>query len=147
MRPRSSPTATVRWQSFAASSPPLRSRGVLANLPVSFLRGGRTRGAHLVQIPEGALRIALVVEVIDPEPYERYRLEIRDRERDGALVWESDRLLRHGSVLSLSLPSSLFDAGHYDLFLHGIDEAGRETRLEESYLMKVWRTKPRGSQR
>ncbi len=116
--------------------------GVLANLPVAFLRGGRTRGEHPVPIPEGTPRVALVVEVIDPEPYERYRLQIVERRTDGALVWESDQLRRHGSVLSLSLPTSLFDAGSYDLFLRGIDEQGREIKLEESYLMKVWWTEP-----
>ncbi len=112
-------------------------RGVLANLPVSFLRGGRTRGEHPVRISEGAPRVALVVEVIDPEPYGRYRLEILDKERGGAQIWGSDQLRRSGSTLSLSLPSSLFDPGYYDMFLYGIGDDGTEVRLKESYLMKV----------
>ncbi len=126
----------ARLRQELASSP---ASGVLANLPVSFLRGGRTRGEHRVPIPEGAPRLALVVEVIDPEPYQRYRLEILDREKDGVLIWQSDRLLRRGSVLSLSLPSSLFDPGYYDLYLHGIDDDGAEHKLEESYLMHIRR--------
>ena len=113
----------------------------IANLPFTFLKDGRRRGEHPVPIAEGAPRVALVVEVIDPEPYERYRLRIVDREKDGALVWQSDQLLRRGSVLSLSLPSSLFDAGYYDMLLYGIGEDGSEVKLEESYLMKVWRTR------
>ncbi len=126
----------TRLRQELASSP---AAGVLANLPVSFLRGGRTRGEHRVDIPEGAPRVALVVEVIDPEPYARYRLEILDREKDGVLIWQSDTLLRRGSVLSLSLPSSLFDPGYYDLYLHGIDDDASEVKLEESYLMHIRR--------
>lgn len=131
-----SQSLVARLRQELAASP---AAGVLANLPVSFLRGGRTRGEHRVDIPEGAPRVALVVEVIDPEPYERYRLEILDREKEGVQIWQSDQLLRRGSVLSLSLPSSLFDPGYYDLYLHGIDDEGAEKKLEESYLMHIRR--------
>ncbi len=130
-----SQSLVARLRGSLASSP---AAGVLANLPVSFLRGGRTRGEHLIDIPEGAPRVALVVEVIDAEPYDRYRLEILDHEKESDnLIWQSDRLLRRGSVLSLSLPSALFAQGYYDLNLYGIDDAGEEKKLEESYLMKV----------
>ena len=44
--------------------------------------------------------------------------------------------------MTLSLPSALFDTGEYDVRLYGIDDDGRAVRLEESYLLEVWKLRP-----
>ncbi len=70
-------------------------------------------------IPATARRIALVLEVVDPEPYPRYRLEIR-REDSKELIWADDELTRPESELSLDLPVSLFSTGSYLLRVYGL---------------------------
>lgn len=107
------------------------------DLPVTFLKGARIRsGERRVSIPVGRERIAFVVEVVDATPYARYRLRIVDHET-GEVVWTSPELPRRGSVVSLSLPSSAFVGGYYDLFLYGLGDEGEETKLDERYLLNV----------
>lgn len=110
--------------------------GVAANYPVYTLTNGRRAGEHPVPL-RGAEGVVLMVEVIDPEPYRFYGVQLIERASKTSL-WKSNRMVRRGSVLTLNLPASILEAGYYDLLLYGIDDDGSRVQLEERYLLKTW---------
>ncbi len=108
------------------------------NLPFAFLSYGTSqRGEYTILVPEGAGRVALVFEVVNPEPYSHYGLRITEQ-RSGEEVYSHVGLERDGSLVSLGLPASLLPSGDYFVVLsgHGL---GEPTALDESYLLHVRR--------
>lgn len=120
----------------------LEPEAIEPNLPYAFLNFGTVtrsinRGIHRVEIPEASGRIALLIEVVDPEPYSHYGVELRDQ-ASGELIWSYDAMQRDGSLLSVALPASLLLPGDYDLDLIGYDKE-TSTPLTEGYLLRVRR--------
>ncbi len=109
------------------------------NLPYAVLAYANPRGKADVTLVPGASRFALIIEVVDAHPYLRYAVRIFNHDPGKTLVWEGGDLLRTGSVLSLSLPVTLFPHDSYDVVLYGIDDDGEWTELEEGYLLNVLR--------
>ena len=100
----------------------------------------RSRIGQPTVLPLGddARLLGLAVEVEDPEPYLRYRLQIVAKGQD-EVIWETDELVKKGRWLSLVVPSGFFEAGtQYQLRLAGL--MGEEVvELEEKYLVMVRR--------
>ncbi len=118
----------------------LEPKALEPNLPFAFLTWGvgtGRRGEHTIDIVNDAGRVALVFEVVDPEPYSHYGLRITDQQT-GEEVWVSDELRRDGSVVSLGLPASRLPSGDYLVVLSGF-RRGAVTSLDESYLLHVRR--------
>jgi len=110
------------------------------NLPILRLTGeeARTRGGRPFRLElSDARRVVLMVEVVDPEPYDEYGVRIVDK-GDGVEVWSGGGLSKPGSMLRLGLPASMLEPGEYELVIYGV--VGGETKdLEESYLLDVVR--------
>ncbi len=113
------------------------------NLPFKLLNfvgsrdSGTRRGEHRIVFPEDASRVALVFEVVDPEPYSHYGLRITEQ-KTGEEIWRHDALQRDGSLVSLGLPASLLPSGDYLIVLSGFEKQ-TATPLAESYLLHVRR--------
>ena len=92
----------------------------------------------VLPLGEDARLLGLAVEVEDPEPYLRYRLQIVVKGK-GEVIWETDELVKKGRWLSLVVPSGFFETGtQYELRLAGL--MGEEVaELEEKYLVVVRR--------
>lgn len=83
--------------------------------------GGASRDGDRLRVPAAAKRIALILEVAEPEPYPRYRLAVLTA--DGRrTIWRSDQLELTESELSVDLPTALFSSGSYLLRVHGLRE-------------------------
>ena len=78
---------------------------------------------------------ALILEVTDPEPYPRYRLEIRD-EPTGAMVFSGELVKTGITEVSVALPRRLLAAGEYQLSLYGL-HGGQEAELVEEYALFI----------
>jgi len=121
----------------------LETDAVEPNLPFKLLnfvgsRDGTTRrGEHTLVVPEDAKSVALVFEVVDPEPYTHYGLRITDQ-KTGEEIWKHDALERTGSLVSLGLPASRLPSGDYLIVLSGFEKQ-TATALAESYLLHVRR--------
>jgi len=104
------------------------------------LERDRTLSGQPTVLPLGddARLLGLAVEVEDPEPYLRYRLQIVAKGKD-ELIWETDELVKKGRWLSLVVPSGFFEVGtQYELRLAGL--MGEEVvELEEKYLVVIRR--------
>ncbi len=118
-----------------------------ANVPYSILaydiqrssierRGDLELVEQTLELRQGASHVVLILEVVDAEPYDRYRLRILD-DTTRKVVWSNDQLVRSGSVVSLSLPASVFELRHYRLVLYGIDGGKEPVQLKEGYLLNV----------
>jgi cell division protein FtsB len=115
------------------------SEAVQPNLPFAFLNYSSVRrGEHTVLVAEGAGSIALVVEVVDPEPYQHYGLRIVDRESGREVLGQDGLELESGNLLSLGLPASLLPPGDYQVTLSGFRD-GAARALEEGFLLHVRR--------
>ncbi|MCP4658998.1 MAG: hypothetical protein GY856_26600 [bacterium] len=94
-------------------------------LPFFELRGWereRIRGRQptVLRLGDDARLLALALEVEDPEPYLRYRLQIVVK-GSGEVIWETDELVKKGRWLSLVLPSGFFAGGtQYELRIAGL---------------------------
>ncbi len=110
------------------------------NLPILRLTGeeARTRGGRPFRLElSDARRVVLMVEVVDPEPYEEYGVRIVDKD-GGTEVWSGAGLSKPGSMLRLGLPASLLELGEYEVVIYGI-RGGEPKDLEESYLLDIVR--------
>lgn len=107
------------------------------NLPLFELRSGQRRGdAVRIDLPPEARRIALVLEVADPEHYPRYRLRIVEL-ASSHVVWQTSELVKKGSSLGLVLPAVFLETGKdYELRVAGM-KGGREVDLEDGYLIEI----------
>ncbi len=117
------------------------SSEVDVNLPILRLTGEEsgTRGGRPFRLKLGPddQRVALMVEVIDPELYDEYGVRIVEND-GGAVVWSGGGLSDPGSMLRLGLPASLLEVGEYEVVVYGVRD-GAETELEESYVVEVER--------
>ncbi len=115
---------------------------VVVNVPsFVFGRQARTRtaaGQAEVIDPGGARRLTLSLEVVDPEPYPRYRLRVIEK-AGGEEVWRTDELAKLGGRwLRLDLPADLFEAGEYQLLIYGLG-SDEPQLLKERYAVKLER--------
>ncbi len=114
-----------------------RREGVQINLPVALLAHENTvRGdPEPLRVPKGAKRLALMLEVVDPQIYSGFRLVIVETltQRE---VWRSDRLQRNDqNLVNLDLPRSTFETGDYSLRVYGLESG--EARLLEEYVLRL----------
>jgi hypothetical protein len=141
--------AEPRAESGGASPPAAGSMAAeavaprpLTNLPVVWLRPSelsRVPARSLAVAPDAAL-IVLVLQVDDPEPRRRYRLDVQAD--TGRTVWSGRGLVKTGArELVLALPRTLLAAGGYSFRLH--DEAAPETARAE-YALRI---EPAGAER
>ena len=92
----------------------------------------------VIRLDSRAPFLALALEVEDPEPYLRYRLQIALKGTDD-VVWQTDELVKQGRWLSLVLPSGYFEGEtQYELRLAGL-MGERVVELEERYLVMIRR--------
>ncbi len=123
-----------------------QSEAVHRNLPVGILKydtqrnPGERRGElrlveHVLELRRDTREVALVLEVVNAEPFDEYELWILD-DATGAEVWKTGRLLRSGAVVTLRLPSSVFELRRYRILLYGLMD-GERTDLKEGYLLSV----------
>lgn len=115
---------------------------VVVNVPSFVLasaeRKRAIRGLPEVIDPGGARRFTLSVEVIDPEPYGRYRLRVVEK-ATGKEIWSnSDLVPLNGKWLRLDLPADLFEAAEYELLIDGLG-SGVPKPLDEPYLIRFSR--------
>ncbi|MCP4654669.1 MAG: hypothetical protein GY856_04525, partial [bacterium] len=133
--------ATLRGQLRAA-----RSDAVHRNLPVGILkydtrrnpverRGELTLIEYVLELRRDTREVALGLEVVNAEPFDEYELRILD-DATGTEVLKTGGLLRSGAVVTLSLPSSVFELRRYRLLLYGLMD-GERTVLKEGYLLNV----------
>ncbi|MCP3962358.1 MAG: hypothetical protein GY719_31330 [bacterium] len=126
----------TRYQKIATLESGLKGQEPQLDLPFRHFTGMESvRGSEKpLRVPAAAKRIALILEVTEPEPYPLYRLEIleEDTRRE---IWVSDHLTRTGSELSLDLPSVLFPAGSYRLRVYGL--GGAEAEFLEEYPLAI----------
>ncbi len=117
------------------------SSSVDVNLPILRLTGeeARTRGGRPFRLELGPddRRVALMLEVVDPELYDEYGVRLVEKD-GGRVVWSGGGLFDPGSMLRLGLPVSLLTVGEYDVVVYGVS-GGVETELEESYVVEVVR--------
>ncbi len=113
---------------------------VVVNLP-SFVLGGDSRRRANQQVPDvinpgDAERFTLSVEVVDPDPYDRY--QIRLSKVGGEKVWSNDELQTLGGKwLRLDFPTMLLERGvEYEIRVDGIS-GGRVEELEGFYRIEV----------
>ncbi len=111
------------------------------NLPILRLtgEGARTRGGRPFPLELGpdVERVALMVEVVDPELYDEYGVRLVEKD-GGAVVWSGGGLSDPGSMLRLGLPASLLEQGEYEVVVYGVRGAV-ETDLAERYVVEVVR--------
>ena len=92
----------------------------LTNLPFIWLgpsEATRGSGSVLTVAPSASLML-IVLQVDDPEPRRRYRLDVHEV-RTGQKVWSGGGLVKTGvSELALGLPRELLPAGAYSLRLY-----------------------------
>jgi hypothetical protein len=92
----------------------------LINLPFVWLGPSETlRGpAPAVTLAPQDSMIVIVLQVDDPAPHRRYRLDVRAA-RTRQTVWSEHGLIKTGvSELAVILPRTLLPAGEYSLHLH-----------------------------
>ncbi len=111
------------------------------NLPILRLTGeeARKRGGRPFRLELGpdVRRVALMVEVVDPELYDEYGVRLVEKD-GGAVVWSGGGLSDPGSMLRLGLPALLLEVGEYEVVIYGV-RGGAETELAESYVVEVVR--------
>jgi hypothetical protein len=89
--------------------------------------------------PDAAL-VVLVLQVDDPEPRRRYRLEVVG-EHTATTVWSGRGLAKTGvSELALALPRALLPTGRYSLRLYDEGPPARAARAE--YALRIEQTPP-----
>ncbi len=111
----------------------------LVSLPFAWLHPlenddpERPRGRTTITVHEGARLFVLVLEVVNPEPYLRYRLEIRPG--DGEEVWAREVAKTGPAEVIVALPRSWLGPGDYQLRLLGLD--GEESQVVEEYELRI----------
>jgi hypothetical protein len=113
----------------------------LTNLPFIWLGPSEaTRGpAPVLTVPPAAALVLIVLQVDDPEPRRRYRLDVHGG-RTGQKVWSGGGLVKTGvSELALALPRELLPAGAYSLRLYD-EEAPRAVHTE--YAFRIDQARP-----
>ena len=109
-------------------------RRIRYNIPdLEFTWDGRTRrfGDPLVyRFEEGQTSAILSLAVVDPEPYDSYRLRIYSE--DGKILYENDQMQKqNGQWLRLDLPAHFLPAGKYFLTVHGV-RGGKFTEIPDA---------------
>jgi hypothetical protein len=94
------------------------------NVPFLWLAADETlRGeATTLTVPAGSELVMLIVPLVEPSRFARYRAELL---RDGKVLWQAEELVPTGvAELSFALPQSLLPRGDYQLRVGGLGAAG-----------------------
>jgi hypothetical protein len=113
----------------------------LTNLPFVWLGPSETtRGpAPVLTVAPSATLILIVLQVDDPEPRRRYRLDVH-AVRTGQEAWSGGGLVKTGvSELALALPPALLPTGAYSLRLYD-ERAPRAVHAE--YALRIEHGRP-----
>ncbi len=106
----------------------------MVNLPLLILASSQLRGpADTLEVAPDAASLLLILQVEEPEAYDRYRLEVKEA-TTGRQVWGDSSLKPSRlSELTVLLPRSLVPDGRYELRLHG-QRGDRPEQLMERIL-------------
>ncbi len=103
----------------------------MVNLPLLILASSQLRGhADTLEVAPDADSMMLILQVDDPEAFERYRIEIREA-ASRRQVWRDSSLKPSRlSELTVLLPRALMPDGRYELRLHGLADDRPEQLME-----------------
>ena len=112
------------------------SEVALVDLPFAWLSPlEEPRGeVKTLSVSAVASYLVLILEINDPEPYSRYRLEIREGSTN-AEVFASELSKTGVTEVSVALPRRLLAAGEYQLRLYGL--RGTQAELVEEYAVRI----------
>jgi hypothetical protein len=106
----------------------------IANLEPSGARRGGSPAAPVVEVPEAAGLVTVVLHLEQARQERSYSVEIRDA--DGRSVWRGGGLLKSAvDTFTLGLPRTLFPAGAYEIRLSA--EEGPRSTLVETYALRL----------